>query len=128
MQKINSEAGLKEAILQLEIKQTEDARELNEQVHLASDVIRPFNLVKSFIKQGNAAGEIKDDILNTSFGLMTGYLSKLLFQGVTKSPFKKMVGTALMFGITSIIAKNPEAVRSVGNRFLKIFKRKKSES
>jgi len=128
MQKINSEAGLKEAILRLEIKQTEDARELNEQFHLASDVIRPFNLVKSFFKQGNAAGEFKDDILNTSFGLMTGYLSKLLFQGVTKGPFKKMVGTALMFGVTSIIAKNPEAVRSVGNRILKIFKRKKSES
>jgi hypothetical protein len=127
MQKINSEVGLREAILRLEIKQIEDAKELNEKFHLASDSIKPINLVKSFFKKGTEPGEFKDDILNTSFGLMTGYLSKLLFQGITKSPVKKIVGTALMFGITSMIAKNPEAVRSVGNRILKIFRKKKRD-
>jgi len=121
MQKINSETGLRDAILQLESKQADEAKMLKEQFHLAYESIKPINLIKSILKEAVASRDLLDNLLNTSVGLTAGYLSKILFQGVTKSPFKKLLGTALMFGIINVVAKNPEAVKSFGNGFLKMI-------
>ncbi|MFH0894208.1 MAG: hypothetical protein V2A54_07220 [Bacteroidota bacterium] len=121
MQKINSETGLRDAILQLERKQADEAKMLNEQLHLAYESIKPINLIKSIFNEAVASRDLKDNLLNTSVGLTAGYLSKILFQGITKSPFKKLLGTALMFGITNVVAKNPEAIKSFGNGFLKMI-------
>ena len=124
MQKIKSAAGLREAILQLERKQAYEGKILKEQFHRANESIKPINLIISTFKEVAASRDLKNNIVNTSIGLTAGYLSKILFESVTKSPFKKLLSSALMFGITSIITKNPEAVKSLGKGFVKIIRRK----
>jgi hypothetical protein len=114
MEKITSEAGLKAAILQLEIKQASERKVLKEQYLLAYESIKPINLVKSTFKEVTASPELKDEILNASIGLATGYLSKVLFQGTSHSPVRKLFGTVLMFGITNAVTNHPEVVKSVG--------------
>jgi hypothetical protein len=60
--------------------------------------------------------------LNTSVGLTAGFLSKIIFQSVLKSPVNRLIGTAVMFGISNVVAKNPEAVKSIGKGFFKMIR------
>lgn len=127
MQKINSGASLRDAILRLESKQFDEAIMLREQFNLTYESIKPVNLIKSIFKQAIESRDLKDNLLNTSVGLTAGYFFKILFQGLTKSPIKKLLGTAIMFGITNVIAKNPETVKSFGSGFLKMILSKLSK-
>jgi hypothetical protein len=114
MEEINSETALKAAILQLEIKQANERKVLKEQYLLAYEGIKPINLIKSTFKEATASPEFKDEILNTSIGIATGYATKILFQGASHSPVRKLLGTVLMFGITNAVTRHPEAVKSAG--------------
>lgn len=125
MQKINSETDLRNAILQLESLQAEEGRLLKEQFLLTYNSIKPINLIISTLKEATKSRELKDTIINASVGLTAGYLSKALFEIVTKSPLKKLLGTALMFGIKNLVARNPEAVKSFGQFIFKRVLRKK---
>ena len=124
MQTIDSETSLREAILQLESKWVDEGKNVKEQFFLTIESIKPINLIKSTFKDAVASPDLKDKILNTSVGLTAGFLSKLLFQGVVKSPVNRLIGTAVMFGITNIVAKNPEAVKSIGKGFFKMIRGK----
>ncbi|HBB91920.1 MAG TPA: hypothetical protein DC042_09425 [Bacteroidales bacterium] len=124
MQKIDSSAGLRNAIIQLEIQRADEERMIKEQAILAVDRLKPINLIKSAFKSSTESPVLSENIFSTSVGLTAGYISKLLFQSVTRSPVKKLIGTLLMFGVTKVIMKNPDAIKSFGNKFLKIFKKK----
>ena len=124
MQKINSEGSLRSAILQLESKQEEEGRLLKEHFLIAYESVKPINLILNTFKEIVASRDLKDNILNTTVGLTTGYFSKLLFERGTINPFKKLMGNALMFGIVDLVAKNPETVKSLGKTLLKIFRKK----
>ena len=66
--------------------------------------------------------DLKDDLINASVGMAVGYVSKELFEGETHSPARKLMGTALMFGVTNVITNNPEMVRSIGLGFINLFR------
>jgi hypothetical protein len=121
MQKINSAAALRDAIVQLEIAHAEEGKILKQQFHLAYESIKPMNLIKSAFKEAVESPDLKNDIINTSVGLAAGYLSKLLFVNVSHNPIKRLLGIALQFGITQVVAKNPGAVKSIGKELMKII-------
>ena len=125
MQTINSETDLRAAILQLEMKQAEEGKLLKEQFHLAYESIKPLNIIKSTLTEAVTSRDFKDNIVNASVGMTAGYLSKVVFESVTSSPLKKIFGTALMFGIKNVVAKNPGAVKSLGQFIFKHILRKK---
>ena len=122
MQTIDSETSLREAIVQLESKWIDDGRLVKEQFFLTIESIKPINLIKSAFKDVVASPDIKNKILNTSVGLTAGFLSKIIFQSVLKSPVNRLIGTAVMFGISNVVAKNPEAVKSIGKGFFKMIR------
>jgi hypothetical protein len=122
MEKINSEITLRNAILQLENKQAEEGKILKEQFLVAYESIKPINLIKSTFHEVSESTDLKTNLVNTSVGLAAGYLSKALFEGVTNSPLRKLLGTALMFGITNVVAKNPEVVKTLGNGVIAIVR------
>lgn len=114
MTNINSADELRATILRLEAQQDEEIRILKEQFHLAYESVKPINLIKSTFQQAKDSPEVTNNFISTVAGLAAGYLSKKLFQSVSHSPIKKLLGTALQFGITTVIARNPEAVKAVG--------------
>ena len=127
MQKINSATELRVAILQLESKRIEEEKILKEHFRLAFDSIKPINLIKSTFNEAVSSPELKDSIVNTLVGMTAGYLSKILFERVTKSPFKKLMGTVLMFSIKNIVSKNPETIKTLGEKFIAIFQSKQDD-
>ena len=124
MQNKNSDTSIKHAILELEQKQADDIRLLKEQFNIAYENVQPINIIKNTFKSVAESDELKENILNTSVGLVVGYLSKMLFQHTTMSPLKKLFGTAILFGITQVVAKNPDTVKSLGKGLLKIITKK----
>jgi hypothetical protein len=124
MKNIDSETALREVILQLEARRTHEGQMLKEQFIATTESIRPINLLKSTFKEAIASRELKADIFNTAVGLGAGFLTKILFQGITRSPVRKLLGTALMFGITKIVAKHPRTVESLGKGIVKMIRRK----
>jgi hypothetical protein len=128
MANINSEQELKDAILQLESKRTDEGKELKEQFFIAYESIKPINLIKSTFKEAAASTDIQDNILTTSVGLTAGYLSKKIFEGTSHSPLKKLFGTALLFGVTQAVAKNPEAIKALGHGLLNMIRSRSNKN
>ena len=118
---ITTQHELKAAILRLEIQQIEEGKALKEQFHLAYDSVKPANIILNTLKDLGDSDLIKEGILNTSVGFGTGYLSKMIFQGVVNSPIKKLLGSALMYSITNVVAKNPEAIKLIASKIFKLF-------
>jgi hypothetical protein len=128
MEKLTSVTDLRAAILELEIKQAEQGKLLKEQFHLVYESVKPLNLIKSTFKEAIASADIKEDVINSTVGLTAGYISKAVFEGVTRGPLRKLLGTALMFGIKTIVAKNPDAVKSIGEFIFKKILHKKEKN
>lgn len=127
MKKTDSEIRLREAILKLEQQQAEETALLKEQFHLTAQTLQPINLLKKTFKAAAAAQDLKQDIINTWVGIGAGYLSKRLLKDSSKSPSKKLIGAAILLGITAFIAKNPEKAMSFGKNILTLILRKSSE-
>ena len=118
---ITTQHELKAAILLLEVQQAEEGKALKEQFQTVYDSIKPANIILNTLKDLGDSDLIKDGILNTSVGFGTGYLSKMIFQGVVNSPIKKLLGSALMFGITNLVSKNPDAIKEMARKIFKLF-------
>lgn len=88
MKTINSTSELTEAILLLETRQADQGIQLREQFNLTYESLKPLNLIKSTFREAASSRELKDNIINTGTGLVAGYLSKKLFEGVSHSPLK----------------------------------------
>ncbi len=127
MKKTDSETRLREAILKLEQQQAEETALLKEQFHIVTETLQPINLLRNTFKAAAASHDLKQDIISTSLGLGAGYLSKRFLKGTSISPSKKLIGAALLLGLTAVIAKNPDAAKSFGKNVLKIILRKSSE-
>lgn len=125
MQNITSAIGLKDAILLLETDKRVKEMLLKEQFRLTYETIKPFNLIKHTLKDISSSPYLIDNILGTTVGIATGFLSNKLFVGASVNIIRKIVGSALQFGVTNVVAKHPDSVKSLGQTLLKFFHRKK---
>lgn len=121
MEPIKTQHELRAAILRLEYQQAEEGRALKEHFQLAYKSIKPANIILNTLKDLGESSILKDGILNSSVGFGTGYLSKVLFQGVVNSPIKKLLGSAIMFGITNFVTKHPDGIKLMGAKIFKFF-------
>ncbi|MHB1146769.1 MAG: hypothetical protein ACYC01_04150, partial [Lutibacter sp.] len=127
MEPIKTQHELRAAILRLEYQQTEEGRALKEQFHLAYKSVKPANIILNTLKDLGDSSIITDNFLNTSVGFGTGYLSKMVFQGVVNSPIKKLLGSVLMYGITNFVSRNPDGIKLMGKKLFKMFGSKSAD-
>ena len=119
MSKTDLSAGLSEAILVLESRQAEEAKQLKKHFQLLQESVKPINLIKNTFKNITESRDLKENVISNSVGLATGFVSKKLFVGASHNPLKKLLGTIIMFGITNIISKNAGTIKSVGGMVIK---------
>ncbi len=125
MEKISSVIELEKLIQSFEIKQVNDKRLLKEQFEITSKNFKPINLIKNAVNKLIKAPDLKENLLNTSIGLITGYLSKKAVVGATHNPLTKLAGSLLQIGVTSIVSKNVDGIKSVGMQLINTIFRKK---
>jgi hypothetical protein len=125
MQNISSPTDLKEAIRLLEIEQLAQGKLLKEQFHLTYESLKPVSLLKSTLKDFNLPTTLIDNILGTTIGLATGYLSKKIVVGTSSSIFRKLIGSLMQVGIVNTVSQHPDAVKSIGQFVLQYILHKK---
>lgn len=123
MQKINSGSELRDAIVHLENKQDGEHKVLKEKFHLAYESINPINMIRHTLKEAAESFDIKENLLVTTVGISVGFLAKKYITGNSNSPFRKLLATALIFGITNFVATHPEAVKKMGRSTLNFIGR-----
>jgi hypothetical protein len=120
MQTIITQTDLRAAIVLLEMRQASEGILLKEQALLTYENIKPINIIKNIFEEAGKSHDLQDNLINSSIGLSAGYLSKFLFQGISGGPVRKILGTALMFGIKNLVAHNPETVKNWGRGIFKM--------
>jgi len=117
MKKITSIAGLKDAIQLLEVKNAVNGQQLKEQVFYTLELFKPGNLLKNTLSDLASTPNLIDSVLSTAIGLGTGFLSKKIIVGTSGNIFRKFLGSVLQLGVTAVIARHPNTVKSLG-RFI----------
>jgi hypothetical protein len=126
MPKITSIEELQQAIQVLEIKQASELVLLKDQFKITYESLKPINLIKSTLKELTSVPDLKEDLLNTSVSLAAGYFSKKAIVGDTHNPIKQILGTLLQMGITSIVSKNADEIKSKIAKIINISLTKKT--
>jgi len=125
MKKITTSSELKQAIHQLELEQAQLGIELHDQFNMAYNSLKPINLIKSVFKEVTGADDDSGSLLSNSLGFGAGYISKVLIQATLRRPLNRLIGNAVMFGMQSLISKNPETLKAIGSGIIGLFKRRK---
>jgi hypothetical protein len=125
MNKINTTADLKYAILELEYLQTVSLARLKGRFYIACDKLKPINMIKAKFKELVLAPAAKSNAVNTVIGLATGFIAKKVIVGRTHNPLMKLVGFAVELVVANNVAKNPEGIRSIAEIIFKKFRSEK---
>jgi len=129
MQKITSCKELRNAIQLQEEEQAIKGQLLEKQVYITYESLKPVNLLKSTLKDLSSSPYLIENIVGSAVGIATGYVSKRIVVGASANIFKKLVGTILQFGVTNLVAKNSDTIKSVSQYiFQLIFSKKEKES
>jgi hypothetical protein len=130
MKKIHKAEELKNAILELEAKKIVSEEALKKQFHETIEIFKPANIVKNTVSEVSASPQFRHNFLNLALGLGAGYISNKIATGKKAGILARTAGTALQFGITSLIAKNKAndeiAEHKKGSLLSRIFSGKKS--
>lgn len=127
MKKITTTAELKDAIALLENKRMDEIQSIKEQFNQISETYRPLNIMKSAFRELTSSPDLKENVLNTTIGMAAGYLSKKIFIGLSHNPLRKLLGGILQYGMTNIVAKHPDGIKTVGAGIFKNIFAKKEE-
>ena len=125
MQKITSAEGLKDAIQILEAEQAEKGQLLKKQFYLTYESLKPVNLFASTLNDIAKSPYLIDNILGAAMGLVTGFYSNKLIFNSRGSKIKKLIGVALQFGVTNLVARYQGTIKSIGHVIFQHLTRKK---
>jgi hypothetical protein len=124
MQEITSVTGLKEAIRQLEERQTVNKQLFIKELHLTLESLRPINLIRSTINEAFSSPGLINNIFSAIVGQTAGYVSKKVVVGSTSNPLKKLFGTILQTTIAALLTKYGDTIRETAIIIFKSLRNK----
>ena len=129
MQNITSAIELKNAIQLLEVEQAIDEQLLKEQFYITYQSLKPINLLRNTIYEITNSTDLKDSLLGTAAGLVTGYVSrKIAMIGASGNLLRGLLGSVLQLGVTNVVSQNPDTIKSIGQYiFQHILRKKRNE-
>lgn len=129
MKNIKTTSGLKDAIQLLEFEQIVKLGLLKEQIHFTYESLKPINIIKNSLKKVVQSPSLIENLIGTTVGLASGYLSKKIFIGTSVNIVRKLLGSVLQFGVTNAITQNPDTIKTIGQFLIQnIFRKKELHS
>lgn len=125
MKKMAATSELKNTIQKLEIEQHIMGLELKEQY---INTFNPINILKDSLKGVGTSPGIVENVIAGGAGLLSGYITRKVVVGSSANIFRKLIGSALQFGATSLVTQNAGTIMSVGQFLLNLFMSKKKTS
>ena len=125
MGKINYVAKLKSDIQILEEEQRVKGQQLKDQLYRTYESFKPARLLGLTMKEMVSSPHFVDNVIDTTIGLATGYLSRRIVVGSSANIMRKLLGTILQAGVTKIVTMHSDTVKSYGKlAFQQIFRKK----
>lgn len=125
MTKITNAQELRQAIVLLEEQQSAEAKILKVEIKEAYDNLNPISLITKSIKKFTSSPNDKADMLSTAISLAMGFVSKKIMVREEDGPLKKILGTVMQIGITNLVSKNTDGIKSVVLFLINAFTKKK---
>lgn len=125
MQGITTYKGLQDAIQLLKEEQTVKSQLLKEQLNTTYESLKPLSLLKSALKDISSSPGLGENLLGSAVGLASGYLSKKIFIGTSGNLLRKLIGSVLQYGVTNVVTKHPDAIRTFGKFIMEHLVRNK---
>jgi hypothetical protein len=125
MQNITSTTALRNAIQLLEVDQGIKGQLLKDQFYIVYESLKPVNFLKNTLHDISSSPLLVDNILSTSMGIASGFLTNRVFVGASGSLIRKLLGSVLQFGVTNVVAQHPETIKSLGEVIMQFILRKK---
>lgn len=116
MKKIHKAEDLKEAIKQLENKRLVTEEALKRQFHETVISFKPSNILKNTVSEVVAEPKFKHNLLNLALGIGAGYITNKVTVGRKAGLLARTLGTALQFGVSSLIVKNKANEETVSHK------------
>ena len=116
MKKIYKAEELKNAILELEAKKAVTEEAMKRQFHETLEIFKPSNIVKNTVSEVSASPQFRHNFINLALGLASGYVTNKIATGKKAGLLAKSLGTALQFGVTSLVTKNKANEKEVGSK------------
>ena len=104
-EKISNTSELAIAIKRLERKKRMMEESLEDEVHAMLESMKPANILKHTLEEVRESTELKHNLFKVVLGLGVGYFSRKLIVGKSAGIVKKVLGTALQYGITQFVVK-----------------------
>lgn len=104
MQTILTSTELKARIELLELKAKQQEESLKYQWKQTYNSIKPQNLVRNLFNDLTSEPAMRDRMLNSSLGLLTGFISKKLVARKSSGIMKKLAGIAVQYVVTNFVA------------------------
>ncbi len=129
MENISSASELQDAIQLLEAKQTVSLMTMKSNFRKAYENLKPINLIGNILDEITTSPFLTNNIIDSAIGLTAGYISRKAVVKESDGVLRKLFGIVLQFGVTNLVAQNPESVKSFGKFILqRIFPKKGIES
>jgi hypothetical protein len=125
MEKITSVVDLKNAIKLLEAEQAVKEQLLKDQFYMTYESLKPVNVIKKILRDVSSSPHLIDNIIGTTAGMASGFISKKIFVGSSGNAFRKLIGSLLQVGVTNLISKHPDSIKSLGQFIFSYFLRKR---
>jgi len=109
LEKIANTSELDIAIKRLERKKMMMEEDLKDEVHAILESMTPANILKHTLHEVRESTELKHNLFKVALGLGVGYLSRKLIVGKSAGIVKKVLGTALQYGITQFVVKKDDS-------------------
>ena len=118
MPKITSVKSLKRAIIALEHRQVAEELLLKKQFTATYESLKPINVLRKVINELLTFTELKEPILETITGIISGFITRILITRDSKNPLRRLAGLFLQYGVTNIISKNSKPILRIILSFL----------
>lgn len=126
MQNITTVAGLKDAIRVLEAEQASRGKLLKEHLSLVYESLLPVNILRKALKKFFGKSELIDDFAGSAMGMASGLLLKKIFIGKSGNALRKLIGSLIQMGISNLVTKNSDLIKSVGHGIIQYLFQNKS--
>ena len=117
MQRITAAETLRKSILVLERSQIEEGKLLKEQFKVVSESLKPLNVLRKIIGKIADQFELKDDLIQTTFGLISGYVLRKKVVRSSKNPLLRLAGIFVQYGVTNFVSKNSDSIKVLGHYY-----------
>jgi hypothetical protein len=128
MQKIIAAEALRKSIEVIERRQREEGKLLREQFTVTFESLKPVNVLRKMLTDIAEPSALKETLIQTITGLISGYISRKLLVRSSKNPLLRLAGVLVQYGVTNFVAKNSDSIKALGLYYINKLSSRSSET